>query len=95
MATTSIYVRVDTNLKKSAEELFSDLGLNMSTAINMSLKTAVNYEGIPFEVKRTKLNNVSLSALAEYKEMKEHPENYKEYNSFEEILNDITNENHV
>lgn len=35
MATTNINVRVDENLKKDADELFSDLGLNMSTAITM------------------------------------------------------------
>ena len=42
MATTNINVRVDENLKKDADELFSDLGLNMSTAITMFLKSAVN-----------------------------------------------------
>lgn len=38
MATTNINVRVDANLKQSAESLFADLGLNMSTAITMFLK---------------------------------------------------------
>ena len=37
MATTNINVRVDADLKKSAEELFEDLGLNMSSAIIMFL----------------------------------------------------------
>lgn len=69
MATTNINVRVDADLKKSAEELFSDLGLNMSTAINMFLKAAVNYEGIPFELKRVESNAVTQSALNEYKEI--------------------------
>ena len=48
MATTNINVRVDSELKKSAESLFSDLGLNMSTASTMFLKNAVSNEGIPF-----------------------------------------------
>ena len=52
MATTNINIRVDTELKQAAEELFNDLGLNMSTAITMFLKSAVNHDGIPFEVKR-------------------------------------------
>ena len=47
MATTNINVRVDANLKQSAESLFADLGLNMSTAITMFLKSAVNHDGIP------------------------------------------------
>ena len=52
MATTNINVRVDAELKKSAEALFNDLGLNMSTAITMFLKSAVNHDGIPFEIRR-------------------------------------------
>ena len=49
MATANINVRVDSSLKQAAESLFSDLGLNMSTAITMFLKSAVSYDGIPFE----------------------------------------------
>lgn len=47
MSTTNINVRVDTDLKKSAETLFNDLGLNMSSAITMFLKSAVSHDGIP------------------------------------------------
>lgn len=47
MATTNINVRVDSKLKADAETLFSDLGMNMSTAIIIFLKTAVRQNGIP------------------------------------------------
>ena len=70
MASTKINIRVDTELKKSAEALFDDLGLNMSTAITMFLKSAVNHDGIPFEVKRLTPNAETRAALAEYDEMK-------------------------
>ena len=65
MATTNINVRVDENLKKDADELFSDLGLNMSTANTMFLKSAVNNDGIPFEVKRKEPNAQTVSAIEE------------------------------
>ena len=48
MATTNINVRVDSALKQEAEALFGDLGLNMSSAINMFLRSAINHNGIPF-----------------------------------------------
>lgn len=51
MSTTNINVRVDTELKKSAEALFADLGINMPSAITMFLKSAVSHDGIPFDVK--------------------------------------------
>ena len=73
MATTNINVRVDAELKKSAEALFNDLGLNMSTAITMFLKSAVNHDGIPFEIRRQTPNAETKAALAEYSEMKKHP----------------------
>ena len=56
MATTNLNIRIDENLKKQAEVLFSDLGLNMSSAITVFLKSAVDYNGIPFEIKKTGQN---------------------------------------
>lgn len=91
MATTNINVRVDANLKQSAEALFADLGLNMSTAITMFLKSAVNHGGIPFEVKRMSPNAETKAALAEYDQMKLHPENYKRYDSFDDLMNEVLN----
>lgn len=92
MATTNINVRVDTELKKSAEALFADLGLNMSAAITMFLKSAVNHDGIPFEVKRITPNPQTRAALAEYHEMKKHPENYKRYSSFDDMIDEVLEE---
>ena len=83
MATTNINVRVDENLKKDADELFSDSGLNMSTAITMFLKSAVNNDGIPFEVKRKELNAQTVSAIEEVLKSNRYKElvaNYKSVN---------------
>lgn len=49
--TSAINVNVPSDVKKEATKLFNDLGLNMSTAINMFLKRAIIERGIPFEVK--------------------------------------------
>ena len=89
MATTNINVRVDSALKQEAESLFDDLGLSMSAAINMFLRSAINYNGIPFEVKRPTPNAETKAALDEYQEMKKNPDKYKRYGSFDEILDDV------
>lgn len=89
MATTNINVRVDKELKTQAELLFSDLGLNMSTAITMFLKSAVSHDGLPFEVKRSVPNAETRAALAEYAEMKQNPKAYKRYDSFDEALDEV------
>ena len=89
MATTNINVRVDSALKQEAEALFNDLGLTMSSAINMFLRSAVIHDGIPFEVKRQPPNEETKAALSEYEEMKKNPENYKRYESFREVLDEV------
>ena len=89
MATTNINVRVDTELKKSAEALFEDLGLNMTTAITMFLKSAVSHDGIPFEVRRFTPNAETRAALAEYEEMKKKTGAYKRYGSFDDLMTEV------
>ncbi len=50
MATTSVTIRMDENLKKQAEVLFEEMGLNMTTAITIFTKAAVRQHRIPFEI---------------------------------------------
>ena len=45
-----ISLRVDEELKRTAERAFDDIGLSMSTAINIFLKTVVRENRIPFEL---------------------------------------------
>ncbi len=89
MATTNINIRVDSELKKAAEDLFVDLGLTMSAAINLFLKAAVNYDGIPFEIKRNVPNETTKAALSEYEEMKKNKSRYMRYDSFDEVLSEV------
>ena len=91
MATTNINVRVDASLKKDAEKLFNELGLNMSSAVTMFLKSAVSYEGILFEIKRIRPNSETIEALAEYQKMKDKTK-CKRYKSFDDIIGDVLNE---
>ena len=91
MATMNINVRVDASLKKDAEKLFNELGLNMSSAITMFLKSAVSYEGIPFEIKRIRPNSETKAALNEYLDMKDKTK-YRRYESFDDVIGDILNE---
>jgi len=51
--TTNLNVRVDEDLKRQAESIFSELGMNLSTAMNLFLRSAVRYGGIPFDLKVT------------------------------------------
>lgn len=50
MANTTVTIRMDENLKKQAEVLFDEMGLNMTTAITMFTKAVVRQHKIPFEI---------------------------------------------
>ena len=50
MATTNVTIRMDEELKKQAEELFADLGMNMTTAIVTFTKQAVREQALPFHL---------------------------------------------
>lgn len=52
MASVNINVRVDEEVKREAEFLFDDLGLNMTTAMNMFLKSCLRCNGIPLDLYR-------------------------------------------
>ena len=46
--TANLNVRIDPVLKRESDKLFKDLGLNMSTAINMFLRQCIREQGLPF-----------------------------------------------
>lgn len=48
--TTPTQIRIDTNTKKRANELFATLGLDMSGAVNIFLSQCILRGGIPFQV---------------------------------------------
>ncbi|MBP3921033.1 MAG: type II toxin-antitoxin system RelB/DinJ family antitoxin [Bacilli bacterium] len=87
--TTNLNVRVDSTLKQESDMLFKNLGLNMSTAINMFLTKCVKTSSIPFKIEEPKPSKEFAEALKEVDYMMKHPEKYKKYNSVEELFEDL------
>ena len=48
---TNVTIRMDEGLKKQSEALFDEMGLTMSAAITLFVKTAVRERRIPFEIR--------------------------------------------
>ncbi len=65
MATTNLNIRTDKVVKEQAEEIFNELGINMTTAINMFLRTAIREHGIPFDLKLDVPNDTTVAAIEE------------------------------
>ena len=89
MATTNLNIRIDEDIKKQAEEIFTALGLSTSAAFNIFAKTVVRERRIPFELTLNTPNVETLAAIKEVEEMKKNPAQGKSYNSAAEMLDDI------
>ena len=63
MATTNLNIRTDKEIKDQAEKIFNELGLNITTAVNIFLRTAVREHGIPFELKLEVPNEITAEAI--------------------------------
>ena len=50
MATSTLQIRIDSGLRKDAERLFTNVGLDMSSAIRLFLRQSVIRHRLPFEV---------------------------------------------
>lgn len=81
-------ISIDSDLKQQSIELFSDLGMDLSTAITIFLKQSLRVQGLPFLVSREKPNAETIAAMNEYYEMKACPEKYKKHSSFQSAMND-------
>ena len=85
MANANISIRIDAETKERANELFNKLGLTMTTAVNIFLKTAIRENGIPFELKLEKEpNETTLEAMRETDRIA-RDENVKGYDNIEEL----------
>ena len=56
-SSTNVTIRMDENLKKQAEALFADMGMNITTAFNIFTRAAVRQGRIPFDVVGDPFNN--------------------------------------
>ena len=84
MATVPTQIRIDQSVKKEAVQLFDELGLDMSSAVNLFLHQCVLRGGIPFMVEMPKYNKKTLEAMEEGKRIANDP-SVKSYENIEDL----------
>ena len=85
-STTNVSIRMDVKLKKEAELLFKELGLNMTTALNVFLKQAVREQCLPFEVS---LNVPNAETIAAMSDAKNNRNMSKKFDNVSDLLKDL------
>ena len=84
MATTNLNIRTEKAIKDQAESIFNELGINMTTAVNMFLRTAIREHGIPYELKLDVPNDSTAAAIEEGRKLTADP-TAPRYSSMEEL----------
>ena len=74
MATAPTQIRIDADIKKQATDLFNDLGLDMSSAVNLFLHQCVLRGGLPFRVEMPRYTQRTLDAMHEARRISRDPD---------------------
>ncbi len=86
MATSPTQIRIDSTVKTEANELFSELGIDMSSAVNIFLRQCILRGGLPFKVEVPKYNAETLAAMQEARDIMSGKIQAASYNSTDELL---------
>jgi len=87
-ATSNVSFRIDTDIKTQADRLFSQLGMNMTTAFNIFLRQAIREGSIPFPVTVNTPNATTVAALLEAERIASDP-TVKRYTDVEAALREL------
>ena len=87
--TTAISVQVDRHDNELATGILNNLGLNMSTYVNMAIKQLINKDGVPFEVVNPRPSKELLEALQEGEDILNGKIKAKSYTNMYEMLKDL------
>ena len=87
-STSNISIRMDSDLKAAAEELYEELGMNLSTAFNIFVRQSLRERGIPFRISEGTPNRETVSALLEAERIVKDS-SVKGYRDVEELFADL------
>ena len=86
--TTNFSVRMDSSVKKQCEALYGELGINLTTAINVFLRQSLRVGGFPFDVRVERPNKETIAAMLEAERIAHDP-GVKHYDDVEEALREL------
>lgn len=86
--TTNFSVRMDSDIKKQCEMLYGELGMNLTTAINVFLRQSLRVGGFPFDVRLEHPRKETVAAMLEAERIA-HDSSAKRYSDVEEALREL------
>lgn len=86
--TTNVSIRMDTALKAQADDLFAQMGMNLTTAFNIFVRECLRTGSIPFKVCVDHPNKETMAAMLEAERIANDP-TVKRYSDVEEALREL------
>ena len=87
--TSNMNIRMDKDVKEQAQRVFAQLGMDMTTAVNVFLRQVIRSNGFPFELSLDTPNEETMAALREVQEMKKDPSIGKSYTDVDEMMKEL------
>ena len=84
-ATTNFTVRIDSDIKKQCEAVYGELGINLTTAINVFLRQSLRVAGFPFDGRMEQSNKETMAAMLGAERLAHDP-SAKRYSDIDEAL---------
>lgn len=89
MGQTTVSIRMDEDIRDQFGEFCADMGMTVSTAMNIFARKVVREYRIPFEIGAERPNQVTLDAMAEVERMRGNPSLGKAYDDVDAMMEDL------
>jgi len=93
--TSSMYIRIDPQVKSDVEAVYARYGMSITDAINVFLYTSRNVGGLPFDLRPSVPNAETIAAIQEVEDMKRNPHLYKSFDSVEALFEDLNDDDEI
>lgn len=90
--TANINIRIDPEIKSSAEKLFASFGITITDAVNIFLRKSIMEGGLPFEMKQPRYNAETEAAMAEARAILSGQIQAKSYSSARKLFEELDKE---
>ena len=90
MQNTSVTIRTDKEIKERVKSLYTALGMDLTTAVNIFFRQSLLHNGMPFEISLDVPNSTTLAAFEEGDKMLNDPAAPR-YSSVEALFEDLMN----
>jgi len=86
--TASLNIRLDENIKKTAETVYSHYGLSLAEAVTVFIHQSCNVGGLPFDLRPKRPNANTLAAMAEAERISRDP-SVKGYRNMADMFKEL------